>query len=184
MPGGQGSAQPRRSRAPFWASVIRGSASRLTNCRRLLIGKRVGANLGDQSRPTAGRQPKRIRESSFRRGPSWSPRGLAGATVSPRRGAAGRFGPTGEHAASLRPEPLPPSGRRIAASRGATPRKDLLSAGSLDQRNFYRPGSEAGELAHSSRPIRSSRLCEDVRQARRRLRERGFSPDPGRWFRW
>uniref|UniRef100_M3YXU3 Uncharacterized protein n=1 Tax=Mustela putorius furo TaxID=9669 RepID=M3YXU3_MUSPF len=49
---------------------------------------------------------------------------------------------------------------------------------------FLQARTEAGELAHSSRPTPSCPASEDVRQARRRLRERGFTPDPGRRFRW
>ncbi|XP_053080356.1 mitochondrial 2-oxodicarboxylate carrier isoform X7 [Acinonyx jubatus] len=181
LPGGQGSPQPRQlGRRRFFTCVIRGSTSSLTNRRRLPIGKRVGANLGDQTRLTAAASP--TPSASL-----FSPEVLRGAQEAYQRRESApervqRAGSDPRHITRWRVCALSLHLRAVAglqphsAQGTAQPRLSRLG-------EAVQVGSEAGELAHSSRPTPSSWAFEDVRQARGRLRERGFSPDPGRWFR-
>lgn len=165
-PAGQGSSQLRRWNAGqghFSTCAIRGSTCGRANRWRLLIGRRVGANAGDQTRPAAGQTQRRPRLSPA--GLFEQPRAPSGDGRSPWRSAARRFRPAADHAASLRPEPPRRSGRGIPAPRRG-------SAG----------GPQAREPA-TPQPRRVSGRG-DVGQGRRRLREGGFSADRGRWFRW
>lgn len=152
-----------RRQGHFSTCAIRGSTCGRANRWRLLIGRRVGANAGDQTRPAAGPTQRRPRLSPA--GLLEQPRAPSGDGRSPWRSATRRFRPAADHAASLRPEPPRRSGRGIPAPRRG-------SAG----------GPQAREPA-TPQPRRVSGRG-DVGQGRRRLREGGFSADRGRWFCW
>lgn len=100
----------------------------------------MGANLEDQTRPTAGGPPNPIRESSLRQGPSWSPRSLAGVTESPSKGCSGQV-PTRRRSRS---EPAPwaatseqsPDCRFPGSHLALGPTQSRLGQ---DPRNSYRP---------------------------------------------
>lgn len=99
---------------------------------------------------------------------------------SSRSSAAARLRPAENHSASLRAEPPLPSSRRIATTlRG--PAQPGFGARARERLSRPAFSPRARPAAQSAPPPPS---CGDVGADRRRLREGGFSADPGRWFRW
>lgn len=140
----------------------------------------MSANLGDQTDPLRSTNP--------------TP-GSLGPPRSPGRQEWGEGAPEGEPQAGLNtPEitllicgpnsPPPPSSSRTAAPQGATQPKKQHSPGSLAPERLCRPASRQASSSRHLSPRRGPLSYEDVGQALCRLRERGFSADPGRWLCW